>query len=127
MPLPASGSHAASFALRCAGSVRETLAGIYSRLVRAVAVLILVAFTALVSVDKVCCPDGCTDRSDTPVSTESGPYHATHTCVLCVGVDAPIVLLPVKPFTAVSPVAAVLTPSLPIGAPERVDHPPRVI
>src|SRR4051812_18796676 len=114
-----------SFALRCAGSVPETVAGIYSRLVRAAAVLILVAFTVLVSVDKICCPDGCTDRSDTPVSTESGPHHATHTCVLCVG--APNVLLPVKPFTAVSPVAAALTPSLPIGAPDRVDHPPRVI
>jgi hypothetical protein len=109
------------------GSVRETLAGIYSRLVRAVAVLILVAFTMLFSVDNICCPDGCTDRSDRPVSTHSVPQHVTHTCVLCVGVDAPIVLLPVKPFTAVSPVAAALTPSLPIGAQDRVDHPPRVI
>jgi hypothetical protein len=110
------------------GSVRETLTELYSQLVRALAVLILVAFTVLVSVDKICCPDGCTDsRSDTPVSTESSPHHVTHTCVLCVGVDAPILLLPVKPFTARSPVAAVLTPSLPIGAPARVDHPPRVI
>jgi hypothetical protein len=96
-------------------------------LVRLVAVLIVVAFTTLVSVDKICCPDGCTDRSDRPVSTESVPHQVTHTCVLCVGVDAPIVLLPAKPFTAVSTVTAALTPSLPAGAPGHVDHPPRAI
>jgi hypothetical protein len=109
------------------GSVRETLAGIYSRLLRTVAVLILVAFTMLVSVDKICCPDGCTDRSDRPVSSEPIPQHVTHTCVLCVGVDAPMISIPMKPSTAVSTVTMALTPALPSGAPCRVDHPPRAV
>jgi hypothetical protein len=109
------------------GSVRETLAGIYSRLVRAVAVLILVVFIMLFSVDKICCPDGCTDRSDRPVSTHSVPQHVTHTCVLCVGVDAPMISMPIKPSTAVSTVTVALTPTLPSGAPGRVDHPPRAV
>ena len=100
---------------------------LYSRLVRLVAGLIVFAFTILVSVDKICCPDGCTDGSDRPVSTESAPHHVTHTCVLCVGVDAPIISMPAKPSSAVSTVTVALTPALPSGAPDRVDHPPRGI
>jgi hypothetical protein len=95
--------------------------------VRAVAILILVAFTMLVSVDKICCPDGCTDGSDGPVSSQSVPPHVTHTCVLCVGVDAPMISVPMKPFAAVSTVTVALTPALPSGTPGRVDHPPRAV
>jgi hypothetical protein len=95
--------------------------------VRLVAVLLVVAFTMLVSVDKICCPDGCTDRSDKPVSTEPAPHQVAHTCFLCVGVDRPIVLLPVEPFTAVSSVTAASSLPLPAGTPDQVDHPPRAI
>jgi hypothetical protein len=96
-------------------------------LVRLVAGLIVFAFTVLVSVDKICCPDGCTDSSDKPVSSQSIPQHVTHTCVLCVGVDAPTISMPMKPFTAVSTVTVALTPALPSGTPGRVDHPPRAV
>jgi hypothetical protein len=94
---------------------------------RLLAVVLLAAFTMLVSVDKICCPDGCTDRRDKPVPSESAPHHATHTCVLCVGVDGPPVSMPTKPFTAMSTVTAAPTPALPSGTPGRVDHPPRAV
>src|SRR5262245_50995539 len=47
----------------------------YSSLVRLVAVLIVVAFTMLVSVDKIPCPDGRTDRTTAPL--RSNPPRTT--------------------------------------------------
>jgi hypothetical protein len=86
----------------------------------------LVAFILLVGGDKICCPDGCTGRSNGTASTESVPHDALHTCVLCVlGVEATDVRSADTPGGVVSPIDPALTPSLPTGIPLSLDHPPR--
>lgn len=100
--------------------------GYTQHVLRFVAVITLAAFTLLVGADRICCPDGCTDRGDEPDAPESVPHSTAHTCVLCVlGVEAPAVQLSLKPLTSVS---AVLPPGiawLPVGTPLALDHPPR--
>jgi hypothetical protein len=94
---------------------------------RLVAVLTLAAFTLLVSVDKVCCPDGCTGKSSAAgTSTESVPHSVTHTCALCVGVDTPDVQLSLAPLAHVSMVPAVRILWQPLRNPLPPDHPPRI-
>jgi len=93
---------------------------------RLVAALTLAAFTLLVSVDKVCCPDGCTENSGAAAApTESVPHGVTHTCVLCVGVDTPDVWLSLEPVANVSNVPALRVGWLPVRSPLPPDHPPR--
>jgi hypothetical protein len=104
--------------------------GIYNcytdHVLRLAAALTLAAFTLLVGVDKLCCPDGCTGKSSTAgASTESVPRNVTHTCVLCVGVDSPDVPLFLEPLSDVSIVAAVLIDWLPGRTLLQPDHPPR--
>ena len=99
---------------------------ILTHVIRLVAALTLAAFTLLVSVDKVCCPDGCTEKSSAAgASTESIPHSVTHTCVLCVGVDSPDVPLLLEPLANVSIVPAVLIGWLPVRTLLPPDHPPR--
>lgn len=108
-----------TFARRRTGAILATV-------LRLVAALTLAAFTLLVSVDKVCCPDGCTGKSgDAAASTESAPRSVTHTCVLCVGVESTDVQLSLEPFATVSIVPAVLIGWLPVRNPLPPDHPPR--
>ena len=86
----------------------------------------LVAFILLVGGDKICCPDGCTDRSNGTASTESVPHDALHTCVLCVlGVEAADAPRSDNPAGLVASVVPALTPPLPNGIPLSLDHPPR--
>ena len=86
----------------------------------------LVAFILLVGGDKICCPDGCTDRSNGTASTESVPHDALHTCVLCVlGVEGADALRSDNPAGFVASVVPGLTPPLPNGIPLSLDHPPR--
>jgi hypothetical protein len=86
----------------------------------------LVAFLVLVGGDKICCPDGCTDRNSSAASTESVPHHGLHTCVLCVmGVETTDALRSDVPISVVSSVVAALIPALPTGIPLLLDHPPR--
>jgi hypothetical protein len=93
---------------------------------RFIAAVTLAAFTLLFCMDKVCCPDGCTGRSDEPVSTESVPHNPVHTCVLCVlGIEAATVQFSLTPLADVSIVPAAIIAWLPIGAPLPLDHPPR--
>jgi hypothetical protein len=92
-----------------------------------IAAVTLTAFTLLVAADKICCPDGCTDGSDAPVSSQSVPHEVAHTCLLCVGVEAPAVAVPVNPLTVASTPSAAPVVSLPVRAPLAVDHPPRVV
>ena len=100
--------------------------GYTGHVLRLVAALTLAAFTLLVSVDKVCCPDGCTEKSSAAgASTESIPHSVTHTCVLCVGVDSPDVPLLLEPLANVSIVPAVLIGRLPVRTLLPPDHPPR--
>lgn len=103
----------------------EADCGYTDLVLRLVAALTLAAFTLLVCVDKVCCPDGCTEKSGT-ASTESVPHNAAHTCVLCVlGVETPTAPLPLKPLALVSIVPATTVGWLPVRAPLPPDHPPR--
>ena len=96
------------------------------RVLRLVAALTLAAFTLLVSVDKVCCPDGCTGKSGgAAASTESAPHSVTHTCVLCVGVESPDVQLSLEPVANASMVPALLIGWLSVRNPLPPDHPPR--
>jgi hypothetical protein len=96
------------------------------RVVRLIAAATLAAFTLLVSMDKICCPDGCTDSGGEPVSTQSVPHNPAHTCVLCVlGVEAATVEFSLKPLADVSIVPAAIIAWLPVGAPLPLDHPPR--
>jgi hypothetical protein len=105
--------------------VRKLTAAILTFVLRFVAALTLAAFTLLVCVDKVCCPDGCTERSGT-ASTESVPHNAAHTCVLCVlGVETPMAPLPLKPLALVSIVPATTVGWLPVRAPLPPEYPPR--
>ena len=107
-------------------SARRRTGAILATVLRLVAALTLAAFTLLVSVDKVCCPDGCTGKSgDAAASTESAPHSVTHTCVLCVGVESTDVQLSLEPFATVSIVPAVLIGWLPVRNPLPPDHPPR--
>jgi hypothetical protein len=93
---------------------------------RFIAAVTLAAFTLLVSMDKVCCPDGCTSRSGEPASTESVPHSPAHTCVLCVlGIEAATVEFSLKPLADVSTVPAAIIAWLPVGVPLPLDHPPR--
>jgi hypothetical protein len=93
---------------------------------RLIAALTLAAFTLLVCVDKVCCPDGCTETtSDAAASAESAPHSVTHTCVLCSGVAGPDVQLSLAPSASVSIVPAVRIGWLPVRNPLPPDHPPR--
>ena len=95
-------------------------------MVRSVWGVTLVAFMLLVGGDKICCPDGCTDESNTAPSSESAPHSGLHTCVLCVlGVEATDTRCPDTPAGEVSSVVAALTPPLPNGIPLSLDHPPR--
>ena len=99
---------------------------ILAKVLRIVAALTLAAFTLLVCVDKVCCPDGCTDKTGTAqASTESAPHSVTHTCVLCVGVESPDVQLSLEPLADVSIVPAVRIAWLPVRNPRPPEHPPR--
>jgi hypothetical protein len=108
------------------GGLRKPVKGYTQRVLRFFAVITLAAFTLLVSADKICCPDGCTGKSGEPVSTESVPHSAAHTCVLCVlGVEAPTVQFSLKPLADVSTVPAAIIAWLPVGAPLPLDHPPR--
>jgi hypothetical protein len=86
----------------------------------------LVAFIVLVGGDKICCPDGCTDRSNGTPSTESVPHDGLHTCVLCMlGVEAVDAPRSDTPSGVVTSVVPALTPSLTNGIPLALDHPPR--
>jgi hypothetical protein len=106
--------------------VYKTAEGYTGRVVRFLWGVTLVAFILLVGGDKICCPDGCTDRSNGTASTESVPHDAPHTCVLCVlGVEAADAPRSDAPAGVVSSVGAALTPSLPNGMPLSLDHPPR--
>ena len=94
-------------------------------MLRFVAALTLAAFTLLVCVDKVCCPDGCTENRSA-ASTESVPHNAAHTCVLCVlGVETPTAPLSLKPLALVSIVPATIMRGVPVRASLPPDHPPR--
>ena len=91
---------------------------------RLVAALTLAAFTLLVSVDKMCCPDGCTESG--AASTESVPHDAVHTCVLCVlGLEIPTAALSLEPLSLVSIVPATIILWLPVRAFLPPEHPPR--
>lgn len=105
---------------RCRGAYGYT-----ERVVRFVWGVTLVCFMLLVGADKLCCPDGCTDRSNGEASTESVPHNGVHTCVLCVGVEAAGAPCSDNPAGVVSSVVPALTPSLPNGMPLSLDHPPR--
>ena len=99
--------------------------GYTSSVFRLVAALTLAAFTVLVIVDKVCCPDGCTKQGHA-ASTTSVPHSAVHTCVLCVlGVETPTASLSLKPLGLVSEVSATILGWLPVRAFLPPEHPPR--
>jgi len=93
---------------------------------RLVAALTLAAFTLLVSVDKVCCPDGCTENSGA-VATESVPHTVAHTCVLCVlGVETAIPPLSLHPPALVSVAPApIIVGWLPVRGALPPERPPR--
>jgi hypothetical protein len=92
---------------------------------RLVAALTLAAFTLLVSVDKVCCPDGCTEQSGQATATESMPHGVVHTCVLCVGVETPGAEFSLTSLAEMSLVAFEVPEWLPVRSPLPPDHPPR--
>jgi hypothetical protein len=100
--------------------------GYTGRVVRFVWSVTLVAFLVLVAGDKICCPDGCTDRSNGTASTASVPHDGLHTCVLCMlGVEAADAPRSDTPGDVVTSVAHALTPALPNGVALALDHPPR--
>ncbi|OFW29652.1 MAG: hypothetical protein A3H97_01800 [Acidobacteria bacterium RIFCSPLOWO2_02_FULL_65_29] len=97
-------------------------------MLRFIAAVTLAGFTLLVSADTFCCPDGCTDSSDEPVSTESVPHGEAHTCVLCVlGVEASVMHLSLEPLADVSIISAATVAWLLVGSPLTLDHPPRYV
>jgi hypothetical protein len=97
-----------------------------ARVVRCVWGVTLLAFMLLVGADKICCPDRCTDTSNTAPLTESAPHSGPHTCLLCtLGVEAVDVPRSDMPVELVSAVTLSLSTSLPNGIPLSLDHPPR--
>ena len=99
--------------------------GYTQRVMRLVAAATLVAFTLLVSIDRLCCPDGCTSSAE-PVSTESVPHDVAHTCVLCVlGVQAPAIDLSFEPAAEASAGSPSIMTCPLVGTPLALDRPPR--
>lgn len=101
-------------------------------MLKAVVYATLVALLTVVSVDKVCCVDGCTDStaaSDIAASPDAGrPSDGdhVHTCVLCVmGIEAAPAQRPLSPLTIVGELRPPTMPR-PQAAPlALLDHPPR--
>jgi hypothetical protein len=96
------------------------LRGIYWNPVRAVlSALVLILMIATTSVDRVVCPDGCTDE------TSGGPSACMVTCPLCHGWSGETIRVDLPPTASFRPADS------PLAAAERaphrrsIDHPPK--
>jgi hypothetical protein len=86
----------------------------------------------LVSVDKLCCPDGCTDLAPQAADhlDERAPdgHEDVSTCVLCVmGVEAAIELKPLQALGFTGTATPLSDSRIPLDPAFHVYHPPRPI
>jgi hypothetical protein len=94
-------------------------------MVRVTAAIVLATFMSVIAFDALCCPDGCTDRSEDH-AVESPHGSETGTCLQCLGgLSAPVPVTLDRTAIRVTPVLPLspLTPDT--GVTHPLDQPPR--